>query len=283
MKKIISALLLFASCTIAYSQRSIEGLIQAEKNFAAYSVQHGIKDAFLKFLDSAGLVFENAKAVNGIEAWNKRGKRPEVLNWWPQFAEISESGDFGYTSGPWVLKNGATDSVLARGQYSTVWHINRKGEWKFLIDLGVGNTPADTSTFISISKNDKPQRGSKKSLLKREEEFIQASKGIFEPLSKENEEMLRQSGDSSVVPYLTAMSAYSVLIRNGMAPQAETWRPEAFPKKARYTISGSGIAPSGDLGYVYGTVKVNGKTDNYLRIWRSTKDGWKLAFEVVRY
>ncbi len=283
MKRSIVSLLLVTACTVSYAQRSIEGLVQTERNFAAYSVQHGTREAFLKFLDSAGIVFENGKPVNGIEAWNKRENRPEILNWWPQYAEISQSGDFGYTSGPWILKNPGSDSILARGQYSTVWHINNKGEWKFLVDLGVRNTPADTSTFIRIRKNNEVKHGSERSLLEQEEEFIQASRGIVKPLSKDNEEMLKRQGDSSILPYLTAMSSYTILSRNGMAPQTGSWQREGFPKKPEYSISGHGIASSNDLGYIYGTVKVNGKTDNYLRIWRSTKKGWRIALEVVRY
>ena len=63
------------------AQQSIDGLIKAERDFAAYSVANGTKEAFLKFLDSAGVIFDNGKAVNGIEAWSKREKRPGVLNW----------------------------------------------------------------------------------------------------------------------------------------------------------------------------------------------------------
>jgi ketosteroid isomerase-like protein len=48
-------------------------------------------------------------------------------------------------------------------------------------------------------------------------------------------------------------------------------------------INGSGIASSGDIGYVYGTTIIDGKTDNYLRIWRREKTGWKIAVEVLRY
>ena len=76
-------------------------------------------------------------------------KIDRILNWRPQYAEISLSNDFGYTTGPWTYQPSANDTVVARGQYTTVWHINKQGEWKFLIDLGVGNTPVNTSNDVT--------------------------------------------------------------------------------------------------------------------------------------
>src|SRR5436190_24166412 len=105
MKKLFSIPILFFVCSQnIHAQKGIDGLIQAEKKFAAYSVSNSTKEAFLKFLDSAGIVFDNSKPVNGIETWNKREKRPGILNWYPQYAEIAISGDFGYTTGPWTFQ-----------------------------------------------------------------------------------------------------------------------------------------------------------------------------------
>src|SRR5204862_1851642 len=149
MKRLFSILILFGSLIEVSAQKGIDGLIQAEKKFAAYSVANSTKEAFLKFLDSTGSDFDNGKPVNGIETWNKREKRPGVLNWHPHFAEIAISEDFGYTTGPWTFQPvSLSDSVVARGQYTTVWNINNSGEWKFLVDLGVTNTPINSSTGI---------------------------------------------------------------------------------------------------------------------------------------
>src|SRR5262245_17714124 len=125
MNRIVSTILLTAFLSPTCAQRPVDELINAERSFAAYSVANGTKDAFLKFLDSNGIIFEKGKAVNGIEAWTKRDKGPGILYWWPQVAEIAGSNDFGYTTGPWTFRQSATDTVIARGQYSTVWHKNK--------------------------------------------------------------------------------------------------------------------------------------------------------------
>lgn len=150
-KKTITAILFFLGIS-ASAQKGIDNLIQVEKNFAAYSVGHSTKEAFQKFIDSSSLMFENGIPVKAVDFWAKREKKPGILNWRPQFAEIAASGDFGYTTGPWTFQNSLNDSVVARGQYSTIWYIDKKGEWKFVLDLGNEDTPVPSSDTSVIKK-----------------------------------------------------------------------------------------------------------------------------------
>lgn len=270
MDKKIFLLSLMLTPVILPAQKNIEGMISAEKSFAAYSVANGTKDAFLKFTDSSGIVFDNGKPVNAIDAWMKREKRPFVLNWEPQFAEIASSNDFGYTTGPWALRPNANDTIVARGQYTTVWHVDGQGGWKFLIDLGVGNTPASAAPSlkkIEAKKNKGPSSAG--AVLKEEQNFIDAYKN-----------------DKSK-SYAKYLSGNSLLNRNGQyssidkIKQSETIKNT--PSAIQYTISGSGIASTGDLAYVYGNTLISDKQENYLRIWRKEEEGWKIALEVLRY
>ena len=198
-------LLLFAfiiSMIELHGQNNTEDLIMAEKSFAAYSVEHGTKAAFLKFLDSNGVVFEQGKPVNGLQSWNKRQDRPGILNWYPVVAEIAGSGDFGYTSGPWTFQPGLQDSVVARGQFNTVWHRTKNGEWKFLVDLGVSNASVEVDTNITIKKSkDILKKGTLKSMLQAEDQFIQLMK-ISEQKAYDN-----------------YVSTDARLVRNGIAAQ----------------------------------------------------------------
>ena len=262
----IAVLLLFMQSAIA--QKGIDDLIQAEKNFAAYSVANNTKDAFLRFADSAGIVFDKGKPVNAIEIWTTREKRPGKLNWWPVYAEIASSGDFGYTTGPWDFS--INDTVKANGYYVTAWHINKNGEWKFLIDLGVGDTHCDVAALkTNALKNDSQIKGTKVDLRQAEENMIAG---------------YQQNGKIS---YPNFLSDNSRLYRNGRCvadqPEQRYLALDSLPSKIQYTINGTGIASTGDMGYVYGTTVINGKTDNYLRIWQKEKSGWKISVEVLRY
>jgi hypothetical protein len=281
MKNLI-AFFLFFVVQRSIAQRSIEGLIRAEKSFAAYSVDHGTKEAFLHFLDSSGIVFEKGQPVNGIVTWTAREKRPGVLNWYPRFAEVSASDDFGYTTGPWTFQpKTITDTVVASGWFVTVWHIDDHGAWKALADLGVGNSnPAqtgslaeDSAIWTAVIREEKVKKASRASLMKAEEDFIKKAVGV--------------TNGGAVKAYRKSLSANSILDRNDLKPakdQEERNKVLAgLPEGIQYTTGGSGLAPSGDLGYVYGTMLIHGKTDNYLRIWRREGKVWKIALEVLRY
>jgi hypothetical protein len=161
--------------------------------------------------------------------------------------------------------------VVAGGRYITVWHINKQGEWKFLVDLGVNNTPLDPgSTWKKMERtNPEFQKGDERSLVETEREFI------------------NDKGSPVKEKYSKWLSGSFILNRNGNAPAMNADSVSNLlrsgPGKIDYTVIGAGIASSGDLGYVFGITIINNKTDNYLRIWRKEKDGWKIALEVLRY
>jgi ketosteroid isomerase-like protein len=253
-----------------HAQKGVDGIINAEKSFAAYSVEHGTKDAFLKFLDSSAIVFEAKQPVNGIEAWTKKEKRPGILNWQPQFAEVSSSGDFGYTSGPWTFQpNTINDSIVARGQFNSVWRMNKNGEWKNILDIG-NNMP--TTTPVALVKIDAPKISEKPlnlmALQQAEEAFIK---------------LVKKDASAAYQKYI---SKQSILNHNGSLPattDVDQKQLIAATPMVDYKISGSGIAISGDLGYVYGSSQSGDKKDSYLRVWRKEKEGWKIALEVLHH
>lgn len=262
--------MLFSLPWFGLAQKASE-LFNAEKAFAAYSVQNGTRAAFLNFADSNGLVFEEGKAVNAIATWEKHESRLGVLNWRPVYGMVAASGDLGFTTGPWTFQpKSVEDSVVARGQYCTVWHKTKDGEWKFLIDLGVNNVPAfdapvhlSNAAFVPGTLND---------LQQVEQAFVQNTK---------------DSG-SRTEAYNKAVSKEAfVLGRNGQPPVVDAAGiaslVSAMPTTIVYELKGSAVSKSGDLGYAYGNTVINGKADNYLRIWRREKNEWKLVTEVLRY
>lgn len=271
MKFTITNLLLFFVLT-ANAQQEIDNLIHTERSFAAYAVENGTKDAFLKFLDSTGVVFEKGQAVNGIQSWNKKEKSPGILNWHPQFAEISASNDLGYTTGPWTFqKSGIQDTVVARGQFNTIWKKNRNGEWKFLVDIGThyeaANDASETEKIDAEKLTERPIHLA--AIVETEEAFIKA---------------LKKDKNQSYTKYLSRNSILNhpeMLPATGKEDQARVIA--SIPSGIQLSIIASGIATSGDLGYVYGTAVSNGKTQNYLHVWRREKEGWKLALDVLQY
>lgn len=271
MKIIYGCFLLISSALFA--QDKIDPMISAETNFAEYSVEHGMKAAFLKFLDSSSVVFEKGQPVNGIETWSKRPESKGILNWKPQYAEISQSGDLGFTSGCWTFQqNSINDSIVARGGFNSIWKKNKNGDWKNIVDLGVSKTPPVDLSYIEKVYNEqqKGKKGDLNSLLEAERHFTTA----FEVSPK--------------LAYEYFLSSKSILNRNGYQPVKGNSSESKdvinkTPAGIKFNVLGSGISSAGDLGYVYGTITLNSKTSNYLRAWRKEKDGWKIALDVLPY
>jgi len=63
------------------------------------------------------------------------------LLWQPVGADISRSGDLGYTWGTYEFRppdaNG--NPVTQHGKYVTVWKKQGGGSWKFVVDIGNTN------------------------------------------------------------------------------------------------------------------------------------------------
>jgi hypothetical protein len=255
-----------------FCQRSIDSMVQAEKNFAKTSLVASTKEAFVKFIDTAGIVFEKGNPVNGFELYTKSERRPGILTWEPEYAEISSSNDFGYTTGPWkYYANTLKDDPLAEGHFITVWHLNKDGEWKFLIDFGINynlkrkKIPFKQSHYESV----KPQENAEQSLKDAEEKFIQS----YKTQGKQAYSLFLSS--NSRLNYAGYLPALNSTERKALV--------DSLPADIGYTMIGFGSSPKNDLGYVYGTADIHDKHEGYLRIWRREKGGWKIAVEVLRF
>lgn len=261
---------MLAGASVSFSQANIDGLIKAERSFAAYSLAKGTKAAFLAYADTGSIMFNAGKPVNTHALWTPRPEDKGVLSWGPDYAEISRSGDFGITAGPWTYHAGSIkDTPAAHGHFATVWHRNGQGDWKFLVDLGIGYTGSWTArplaTVLPAPNGAAAGAADYGSI---EHTFIQAysTKGR--------------------AAYDEFLSAQSRLFHNGHAPAldpaARKQLLDAMPAGMQFTANGGGSSPAGDLVYAYGTVVHNSKTENYLRVWRREGGGWKMALETLR-
>lgn len=268
MSRILLLALAFVT-TQTLAQKGLDEMIAAEKSFAAYAVANSTKEAFLKFIDTSAIMFEGGMPVNGYQLWLKKEKRPGVLNWRPRYAEISASGDFGFTAGPWTFQpQSVKDSVIASGYFFTVWKKNAAGEWKFILDVGTDEGPGMPEKEVVRITTEKG-RGREHTLREAEEAFM--------ALYKEDEPGA----------YKNFMSG-NVIIAGEKAPLKTgyiNWQysTASQPGKMAFTLLGTGIAPSGDLGYSYGTAESNGKKETWLRIWRHELTGWKIALQLIRF
>lgn len=116
-------------------------LLQAERNFAAASARSGV-EAWVAAFDSTGAEITAGGVVRGSAAIRAHmapqlADTAVLLAWAPDTADASVSGDLGYTVGRWQLTpRTRPDSVLAHGNYVTIWKRQAGGEWKAVVDIG---------------------------------------------------------------------------------------------------------------------------------------------------
>jgi ketosteroid isomerase-like protein len=140
----IVSIFLFLGCSVNIDKsKAIEVLIQSDRDFAEMSLKVGAAEAFNTFLsDSAIELPAGDNPISGRETIYQQMKRSEdsyTLAWDPQFGDVSDSGEMGYTWGNYTVSvNGEkSDSVKkSYGKYLNVWKKNDAGIWKVVVDMG---------------------------------------------------------------------------------------------------------------------------------------------------
>jgi ketosteroid isomerase-like protein len=126
-----------------------DALLAADRAFDAATAARKI-DGFSSFLaDNVATLRADQPVLHGKaalqQAWKPLLENKSVsLRWQPISAEISKSGDLGYTVGTYTItrtdENG--DSIVGSGKYLTVWRLQKYGLWKVEFDTGVPDTPS---------------------------------------------------------------------------------------------------------------------------------------------
>ena len=131
------------SCRMATKSVTNENLktelFAVEKEFCAMAQSEGVEKAFLYFSADSAVILNRDRLLKGKEAIRKRYQtfpQNAKLEWAPDFADVSTSGDLGYTYGKYTFTS--TDSIghttQSSGIFHTVWKRQSDGKWKFVWD-----------------------------------------------------------------------------------------------------------------------------------------------------
>lgn len=268
--------------------KALAPLVEAEHAFALYSIEHGMKEAFLHFAAPDGLVIRRAP-VNAIEVWTRTNPAPTgLLTWYPTYADVSRAGDLGWTTGPWEFREKPDDKEAAdNGHFVTLWRRQPDGAFKFVLDFGIRHAaPAAREAGLQYPPSArKAQLGGKgvadvgaarSSLLGAERALADdsARRGSAGALLARADEPFRLYRQNNF-PVVGREAARKAL--EGRA-EVVTWNP------ARAEVS-----RSGDLGYAYGTYELKSKAPgegpaaqgNYMRIWKRQGGAWRVVMDVT--
>ena len=116
-------------------------LIEADRDWAR-SVQEVGLGAWLRAFGETGIMVSNGVSYSGQD-----GIRAQMLplfadslfsiTWDPNFSEVADSGDLGYTIGTYQMTASADEGVRTfKGSYLTVWRRDADGSWKVEADIG---------------------------------------------------------------------------------------------------------------------------------------------------
>jgi ketosteroid isomerase-like protein len=279
--RLFDLILLVAATGTSFGQpdkKSIQEVIDAERNFARTSREYNTRQAFLSSLGTTAHLYTRGEVVNGIEKWSHIPADSALLNWWPVLAEVSAAGDMGYTTGPFQYFRSRNDAApAANGFYSTVWKKQPDGKWKVATDLGIG-TREVLPTTESVAVPQIP--GSPCDTIKATDELTSAEAKYIT--------LLNASSVSFLEEYLASEFRVHRQQNNPVTTRAQL---KQLNGKNKFTFEqvGMEMADSGDLAYTFGKVKVEIAQDNssrvlpvnYIRVWKRIKNEWNVVLDVI--
>jgi ketosteroid isomerase-like protein len=265
-------------------------LVEAEHAFCRAAAAKGVRDAFLEHLAPDAILFR-PEPVNGPEFLRKRPNNPEPrLTWDPTFAEISASGDLGWTMGPWDYRLNADAEPVGFGHFCTVWRKQAGGTWRAVIDHGHdhGRSGAETRSGRRVGgAKAKGAALSAADLAEARRQYaatLQAftraigSDGYTKALAAYGAPDVRAGRDGN--PPVVGVDLAGRVFAGDWVGATMTWKP-----------SEPSLSAAGDLGYDYGTVELARPASGggaptlerrgFLHVWRREGKAWKLALDVV--
>jgi len=260
----------------------VQELVEAEHAFARAAASDGMRAAFLAVMTDDAILFR-PRPVNGRQWFLDRPAPPGLLSWTPTHAELSTAGDLGYTTGPWRYQSGEQDRPSVFGHYVSIWGREKDGEWRLVLDIGIGHAEPPESVRKPAIDEGEQNRPPQMPTVDRAA-LIRLLLGIDRDFS----EKVRTDG---------AVSAYETMARRDVRLYRDGSMPVVGRGAVRELLAGSepvlaaqpaaaDIASSGDLGYTYGVAAPpngsEGESVSYLRIWRRDNSGqWKIALDLA--
>ena len=120
-----------------------EALMQVDRAFDQATAETGLGGWVSYFAEDGQMFPAGAEIVSGRaairEAMASAFKNPGfTLRWKPLGADVSRSGDLGYTYGTYVARGpGPQGQIVERhGKYVSVWKRQADGSWKVVVDIG---------------------------------------------------------------------------------------------------------------------------------------------------
>jgi len=254
---------------------ALEAMVHAEENFARTAREFGTRTAFLSVLDSEGVIFRPGPVPGRPVFLQAPEGTASLLAWYPSFADMSLSGDLGFTTGPseYHADRQQTQAPTC-GHFVTVWKLTDGGAWKVQADIGTSHAcPGLPLDQVKTEKAPEPSDsgGDIDSLAAAETRFweIQVEKGLKAALREYAADSLRYYPPDAP-PVVGAAAAVKAAAGKG-------WDIQTL---------GTSMSRAGDLGCTFGASgfeeKKTSHKGGFLTIWRfHPSQGWRLVLFIA--
>ena len=260
-----------------FSNENLQSMVNTERAFSKAAETKNTRDAFLANVNDQSLAFEQGQVTNAKTKWESATAGVEWLYWLPSYADMSASGDFGFTFGPWSYRsNKGVEKPEATGHFVTVWRKQPDNTWKIAIDVGVSHEAYDVDGHpVKTSQIALPKKPASSGDFKNE--LLKVQKSFNESFAKD------------------PLKAYSIwtskevkYFREGFLPMTSAEAAAKGFTQSTLTIIDAQVSSAGDMGFTYGTItrpSTDGsapKTIGFVQIWKK-EDGknWKLVLDLI--
>lgn len=126
----------------ALPKATADTLKQLEAEFMRAAAEKGSAGYMSYYADEAVEVPNGAALIQGKTNIAKDmaflDDKSNSLTWTPAGADISSSGDLGYTYGNYEFRSKDKDGkpVVEHGKYTSIWKKQKDGSWKVVLDMG---------------------------------------------------------------------------------------------------------------------------------------------------
>ena len=265
---------------------ALSSLVNTEREFAATSLKEGIRASFMKYFADDGISISPKPHIykeTALKTPLPKNPLARRLFWEPIVADVSSSGDLGYTMGPASLKDSAKQEAPSwYGFYFSIWKRQKGGTWRVAVDAGSTSTkvvekyfgqqvtPAIHASFTSRLKTP------------------QGKAAVAELLNCDKAFSGSVAAGSVRSAYQKVLDPQSRALREGLVPLAGKEAILAYLVKGTAIRSlepmHAGVSRAGDMGYTYGAYResknVKAPSGYYTRVWRRDAKGvWKIVFE----
>ncbi len=256
-------------------------LVQTEYAFAKAVADHGIRDGFLMYLDKQAITL-SPQPANAFDAYTGRKPSSTKLSWYPVYALLSSSGDYGVDTGPWRadwVQDGKPQ--VAYGDWLTVWHLNKDGHWRILFDGGSDHA-APVSPPKALGKKAKVTQLPKVEPVDVDKvhDALYVAEMVFSNTATTSSPKAAYEGQGADDLRLMDEGSPTLVGKAAVASMSDQ------PAGVQWVPIGGSAAVAGDLGYIYGmTYMVTDKDQknpqgSYMHVWRRDQGEWKLLIDL---